>query len=160
MNMLLSSACAVVSLVAAACILYGFRDLDDYFSLRISTSKILRERTIENLTKGYDLRCCAIGNCFVDGSIKDYAGGFPVEFEGGVQIGNIIQIESRFFRVVSTVEITVELSTMGRWAFDRIRRTYLDQTEIVQLAYRCWSKLWYGLLLREISDDVGLETCV
>lgn len=116
MNFFLSSACAAVSLVAAACTLHGFRDLDDYLSLRISTSKILRERTIQNLTNGYDLRCCAINNCFVDGSIKDYDGGFPVEFEGGVQIGNIIEIENRFFRVVSTVENTVEVNTTGRWA--------------------------------------------
>eukprot|EP00752_Nemacystus_decipiens_P013411 g11874.t2 len=109
-NIVLSALCAGVSLVAAACTLHGFRDLDDYLSLRISTSKILRERTIQNLTKGYDLRCCAVGNCFVEGSIKDYVGGFPVEFEGGVHVGNIIQIESRFFRVVSTVETVVELN--------------------------------------------------
>lgn len=114
MNMILSSACAAVSLVAAACTLHGFQDLDEYLTFRISTSKLLRERTIQNLTKGYDLRCCAINNCFVDGSIKDYDDGFPVEFEGGVQIGNIIQMKNRFFRVVSTVENTVELT--GRWA--------------------------------------------
>lgn len=108
--------CAAVSFVAAVCSLHGFRGLDDYLSLRISTSKILREHTIESLTKGYDLRCCAVGNCFVHGSIKGYDGGFPVEFEGGVQIGNIIQMAGRYFRVVSVVENTVELNATGRWA--------------------------------------------
>lgn len=120
--------CASVSLVAAACTLHGFRDLDDYLSLRMSTSKILRERTIQNLTKGYDLRCCAVGNCIVDGSIKAYEGGFPVEFEGIIQIGNVIQIETRFFRVVSIVENTVELHGTSRYVgpFDSSAAVVLD----------------------------------
>eukprot|EP00903_Cladosiphon_okamuranus_P010013 g9496.t1 len=114
MNIILSASCAVVSLIAAACTLYGFRDLDDYLTLRISTSKILRERTIQSLTEGYDLRCCAVGNFFVEGWIKDCDSSFPVEFQGGVQIGNIVQVENRFFRVVSTVQNTVELNATGR----------------------------------------------
>lgn len=133
-------------MVAAACTLHGFRDLDDYLRLRISTSKILRERVIQSLTKGYDLRCCAVGNCFVDGSIKEYKGGFPVEFDGGVQIGNIIQIENRFFRVVSTVENTVELNTAGRCAWGQYSGV---RTSIwLKLSWACFGR---GFCIRRCS---------
>lgn len=93
--------------MAAVCALCRVRSLDDYLTLRITTSKILRERTIQNLTEGYDLRCVAIDKSLVTGFIKGYSGGFPVEFSGGIDIGNIIQMGDRFFRVVSAVMNTM-----------------------------------------------------
>ncbi|CAM9403583.1 unnamed protein product [Ectocarpus sp. 6 AP-2014] len=103
----LSVSCAAVSFIAAICALCRVQSLDDYLTLRISTSKILRERTIQNLTAGYDLRCVAIDNSLVTGFINGYSGGFPVEFSGGIDIGNIIKMGDRFFRVVSAVMNTM-----------------------------------------------------
>lgn len=106
----LSLSCATVSFIAAICTVYRFRSLDDYLTLRISTTTILRERTIGELTEGYDLRCFVVNRTLAHGSINGYTGGFPVEFHGGTEIGNLVQIEDRFFRVVSAIENTIGLT--------------------------------------------------
>ena len=103
-----------MSFVAAACTLHSFRSLDDYLSLRISTVSILRERAIQTLTEGYDFRCFVVEDTIFEGWIKGYEGGFPVVFEGGIKIGNIIQVQDRFFRVVSSVENSVDLKSTSR----------------------------------------------
>lgn len=113
-NIYLSSSCAIVSFVAAACSLYSFRDLDDYLSLRISTKDIIREQLVKNLKDGYDLHGVFQGMEMIRGFTRNREITNPVPFTGELRTKSIITIGSDHYRITIMMESSVDINPHRR----------------------------------------------
>lgn len=107
-NIYLSSACAVASFTAAACALYSFKGLDDYLSLRISTTDIIREQLVKDLSDGYDLHGVFLGTEMIQGYTRNNEITDPVPFTGDLKTKSVIMIGSDYYRVTNVMESIVD----------------------------------------------------
>lgn len=111
--------CALVSLVSAMCFLYSFRNLDDYLKLRVATKDVMREDIVMNLTKGYDLKVVAEGNTITSGVAGSLEVSEPIAVDGGFEVGGIVKVGEKYFRVANIAESFVSLD--GDAAGDSLR---------------------------------------
>lgn len=100
--------CALASFASAVCTVYTFRGLDDYLRQRVKTMDILREETITNLTKGYDLKVRVSGNNVVDGVAGPLRVTEPCFVADGFEVNGIVKVGEQFFRIANIVESHVQ----------------------------------------------------
>lgn len=113
-NLYLSSSCALVSFTAAMCSLYSFRGIDDYLSLRISTSDIVRDQLVKNLSDGYDLNGIFSGTQMIRGYARGNEIATPVSFTGNLEPNSIIKIGSEYYRVTNIMESRIDVAAGAR----------------------------------------------
>lgn len=101
--------CALASFASAVCTVYTFRGLDDYLRQRVKTMDILREETITNLTKGYDLKVRVSGNNVVDGVAGPLRVTEPCFVADGFEVNSIVKVGEQFFRIANIVESHVQV---------------------------------------------------
>lgn len=103
----LSSLCAVVSLVSAACCVTSYRELDDYLSLRVTTLDVVRDGLVQDLSAGYDLRGVFDGSRMIEGCERGNCISDPVAFVGELRNNSIIEISSCHYRVTNVLAHSV-----------------------------------------------------
>lgn len=101
--------CALASFASAVCTVYTFRGLDDYLRQRVKTMDLLREKTITNLTKGYDLKVRVSGNNIVDGVAGPLQVTEPCFVADGFEVNGIVKVGEQFFRIANIVESHVQV---------------------------------------------------
>lgn len=101
--------CALASFASAVCTVYTFRGLDDYLRQRVKTMDLLREETIANLTKGYDLKVRVSGNNVVDGVAGPLQVTEPCFVADGFEVNGIVKVGEQFFRIANIVESHVQV---------------------------------------------------
>ena len=101
--------CATVSFLSAVCIAFTFRELDDYLRLRLRTMTLMREEIVSNLTKGYDLKVCVVGNVIVSGEAGSHLVSQPLFIDEGFHVGDLVNINDRYFRIVNIVKSFVQI---------------------------------------------------
>ncbi|CAM9107428.1 unnamed protein product [Ectocarpus sp. 12 AP-2014] len=102
-------ACSVVSFVAAACSLVSFRDLDNYLRRRVTTTDLLREQMVLNLTQGYDLKVTVVGNDIISGVAGSHEISEPHFVAQGFGVNSIIPLGETYFRIVHIVDSLVQV---------------------------------------------------
>ena len=109
-NIFLSAFCAIASFTAAVCSLYSFKSLDDFLGLRISTSDIIREQLVKNLSDGYDLQGIFCGTQMIQGYTRNNEITSPVSFTGDLEPKSIILIGSDYYRITNIMESSINVT--------------------------------------------------
>ena len=110
-SIILSSMCALVSMVSAICFVMRHKELDNYLSLRITTIHAIRDDLVHDLSAGYDLQGLFSRSHMLEGCIQGSSIREPLEFFGDLEHKSIITINNHHYRIANVLAKTVSINS-------------------------------------------------